>query len=105
MVKYTAPESSRIRIEDIQPTGWGGSFEYPSQLEEVYTSSRSHQPIEVQNEDLCFNAPVEFVKSDLNYHYINVITEDQGYDSGYELESVADNESLHSADWRVHPQN
>ena len=23
MVKYTAPESSKISIEDIQPTGWG----------------------------------------------------------------------------------
>ena len=48
---------------------------------------------------------MEFVKPDLNYHYINVITEDQGYNSGCELESVADNESLHSEDWRVHPQN
>ena len=56
MVKYTALESSKIRIEDIHPTGWGDSFEYPSQPEEVYTSSRSHQPIEVPNEDLCFNA-------------------------------------------------
>ena len=82
MVKYTAPESSKIRIEDIQPTGWGDSFEYPSQTEEVYTSSRSHQPIEVPNEDFCFNALVEFVKPDPNHHYINMITEDQGYESG-----------------------
>src|ERR1044072_5677673 len=105
MVKYSTPESSKIRIEDIQPTGWGDSFEYPSQPEEVYPSSRSNQPIEIPNEDLCSDTPVEFVKPDLNYHHINVITEDQGYDSGYELESVADNESLHSEDWRVHPQN
>src|ERR1051325_3796098 len=30
MVKYSAPESSSIKIKDIHPTGWGDSFEYPS---------------------------------------------------------------------------
>src|ERR1051325_1807266 len=94
MVKYTTPESSKIRIEDIQPTGWDDPFEYPSQPEELYTSSRSHQQIEIPSEDLCFNAPAKFVKPDFNYHYINVITEDQEYNSENELESVADNESL-----------
>src|ERR1051325_6797007 len=105
MVKYTAPKSSKIRIEDIQPTGWGDDFEYPSQPEEVYSSSQPNQQIEIPNEDLCFNTSVEFTKPDPGYHYINMITEDQEYDSGYDAESVADNESLHSEDWKVHPQN
>src|ERR1044072_3478723 len=80
-------------------------FEYPSQPEELYTSSRSHQQIEIPNEDLCFNTPAEDGKPDFDYHYINIITEEQEDNSGNELESVADNESLHSEDWEVHPKN
>ena len=78
---------------------------FSSQSEEDYTSSQPNQQIEIPNEDLCFNTPVEFTKPDPGYHYINMINEDQEYDSGYDAESVADNESLHSEDWKVHPQS
>ncbi|XP_058740943.1 uncharacterized protein LOC131613274, partial [Vicia villosa] len=51
MVKYTAPESYKIAIEDIQPTGWGDSFEYNSQPEEAY------QPCQCTGEDDRSGAP------------------------------------------------
>src|ERR1051325_4815894 len=77
-----------------------------SKPEELYTSYQSHDQIETPNENLCFNAPAEFVKPDFDYHYINAITEEEQEDnSGNELESFADNESLHPEDWEEHPKN
>ena len=73
MVRYTAPESSRIRIEDIQPTGWDDPPKYLSQPEEAYTSSQSHHQSEITNENLCFDTPAEVVEPDLDYPQINAI--------------------------------
>ena len=36
LVKYSAPASSRINIEDIQPTGWGDLPEYSIPTKDVY---------------------------------------------------------------------
>ena len=106
MVGYTAPESSKIRIKDIQPTGWDDPPEYLSQPEESYTSSLYHHQFEIPNENLCFNTPAEVVRPDFDYHQGNTISgEDQEDNSGNDLESVSDNESLHPEDWEVHPEN
>lgn len=101
MVKYTAPESSKIPFEDIQPTGWADSFEYNSQPEEAYKP----YPFEI-TEDLNFNAPAKVDKPEVVYSHINAIFEDNGEDGPeFNLESVSDNESLHPEDWELRPEN
>ena len=73
MVKYTAPESSKISIEDIQPTGWGDPFEYNNQPEEAYMPSPLPHPFEVTTNDLSFNAPAEVIEPEFVYSQINAI--------------------------------
>src|SRR3954463_5463668 len=43
MVKYSAPESSKISLEDIVPTGWNIDYEYLSQPKEMYNLAIHHQ--------------------------------------------------------------
>ena len=106
MVRYTAPESSRIRIEDIQPTKWDDPPEYLSQPEEAHMPSQSHHQSEITNENFYFNTPVEVVELDFDYPQINAIFGDDWEDnSENDLESVFDNESLHLEDWVVHLEN
>src|SRR3954471_9123042 len=105
MVKYTAPESSKIAIEDIQPTGWGDSFEYHSQPEEVYQPCQFSQQSEI-TEDFSSNASAKVYNPEDGYYHINAIFEDEGEDGlAVDSESVADNESLHPEDWEEHPEN
>src|SRR3954469_24340907 len=46
LVKYTAPQSSFIAMEDITPTGWGDQFEdcksFTSSITECYTPKFAH---------------------------------------------------------------
>src|SRR4051812_45418672 len=72
MVKYTAPESSKIAMEDIQPTGWGDSFEYNSQPEEAYQPCQFSQQPEI-TEDFDFNASAKVYDPEDGYYHINAI--------------------------------
>ena len=106
MVKYTAPESSRISIEDIQPIGWEDPLEYLSQPEEACMPSQSHHPFEITTEDLFFNTPAKVFEPEFIYSQINVIFGDDWEDGPKnDLESVSDNESLHPEDWELHPKS
>jgi hypothetical protein len=105
LVKYTAPESSKISIEDIQPTGWGDPFEYNSQPEEAYMPSRLSHPFEV-TEDLSFIVSAKADKPEVIYSHINAIFGDDWEDVPIiDQESVSDNESLHPEDWELHPED
>ena len=105
MVKYTAPESSKISIDDIQPTGWGDPFEYNNQPEEAYRPSQLSHPFEI-TEDLSFNTSAEVVKLEVIYSHINAIFGDDWEDGPIiDQESVSDNESLHPEDWELHPKD
>src|SRR4051812_32372227 len=72
MVKYTAPESSKIAMEDIQPTGWGDSFEYNSQPEEAYQPCQFSQQPEI-TEDFGFDASAKVYDPEDGYYHINAI--------------------------------
>src|SRR3954463_9641410 len=90
MVKYTAPESSKIAMEDIQPTGWGDSCEYDSQPEEAYQLCQFPQQPEI-TEGFGFNASAKVYTPEDGYYHINAIFEDEGEDGpAVDSESVAD---------------
>ena len=46
LVKYTAPASSRVRFEDIQPTGWEDLSEYDMSTEDAYFPSQASRSTE-----------------------------------------------------------
>src|SRR3954469_8166545 len=103
MVKYTAPESSKIAMEDIQPTGWEDSFEYNSQPEEAYQPSQFSQQPKI-TKDFDFNASTKIYNPEDGYYHVNTIFEDEGEDGpAIDSESVSENESLHPEDWEIHP--
>src|SRR4051812_40357134 len=72
MVKYTAPESSKISIEDIQPTGWGDSFEYNSKPEETHRFSQFSQQPEI-TENFNFNVSTKIDNPEDGHYHINPI--------------------------------
>ena len=45
LVKYTAPASSRVRFEDIQPTGWEDLSEYDMSIEDAYIPPQASRSI------------------------------------------------------------
>src|SRR4051812_18856807 len=102
MVKYSAPESSRISLEDIVPTGWNIDYEYLSQPKEMYNPCYSSSSTgEIIIEDYIPKSPSE--ATDLEFTYlVNAILgeeQDQNIEED-DLESVSDNESLHSEHWK-----
>ena len=72
-MKYSAPASSRVCIEDIQPTGWEDLSEYDMPIEDVYIPLQASRPNEKRKMNGRVRTRKRVTKSDSPM--VNTITE------------------------------